>query len=263
MHFIPQKKSKVQPSPNTKPDRGRRDLNRAQRRRLDRAVQGLMGKDGCSICGAAFDHNACTYGGCDRYGRPAVVGDCCREHLVQVTAMGFYTTRIYDFLEHTGKREPRRSTPNSTAEITSAIAAYRGWIEKTDRQADGMERRAGVRGLGPVSVLETPWKTDDRLWFEQNPDRSHRARPVFPGEADEQAAKTPPGTVLLTLVRQVEPGKRVRASFYLNAALWPVPDDDAIAHALFDIATRQQAQPQNAAERAALVEKYHAAGRGH
>jgi hypothetical protein len=239
-------------------------MNRAQRRRLDRAVQGLMGKDDCTVCGVAFDHNSRIFGGCDGYGRPAITGDCCSEVLAQVTHAGLYAARSYDFL-HPRKREidSRRNRSASATEITNAIAAYRGWVEETDRQVDGMARRAGVRGLGQVNVLETAWKTDDRLWFEQNPDRSHRARLAFPGEADARAAKLPPGTVLLTLVRQVEPGKRVRAGFYINRSLWPAPEIEAIAHLLFDIATGQQAQPRDAAERSALVEQYHVAGRGH
>jgi hypothetical protein len=113
------------------------------------------------------------------------------------------------------------------------------------------------------AVLDSAWKNDDRLWFEQRPERSHRARLAFPGEAHEVAAKAPTGHMLLMLIRQAEPGKRVRAGFYLNADLWPVPDDDAIAHALFDVATRQQAVPQGSAERAALVEKYRPSERVH
>ena len=69
--------------------------------------------------------------------------------------------------------------------------------------------------------------------------------------------------MLLALVRQVEPGKRVRTGFFINAELWPAPDIEAIAHLLFDIATGQQAQPRDAAERSALVEQYHVVGRGH
>jgi hypothetical protein len=245
----------VEPHTSPNPDRSRRALNRAQRRRLDRQLDGLMVENGCSVCGSEFQHNACTYGGCDLYGRPAITGDCCYEHLAQVTQMGLYVARTYDFF-HTRKKAPRRNRSASATEIIGAIAAYRGLIEDTDRQIDGMERRAGVRGLGQINVLESAWKTDDRLWFEQNPERSHRARLVLPGEADEVAAKAPTGHMLLMLIRQVEPGKRVRAGFFLNADLWPVPDDDAIAHALFDVATRQQAVPQGSAERAALLEKY-------
>ena len=191
-----------------------------------------------------------------------MVGDCCYEHLAQVTQMGLYVARTYDFF-HTRKKDPRRNRSASATEIISAIAAYRGLIEDTDRQVDGMERRAGVRGLGQVNVLETAWKTDDRLWFEQHPERSHRARLAFSGEADGQATKAPTGTVLVMLLRQVAPGKRVRAGFYINAELWPAPEIEAVAHLLFDIATGQRTQPRDAAERAAAVEQYHVAGRGH
>ena len=236
-------------------------MNRAQRRRLDRQldreVQGLMGRDGCTVCGAAFEHNARLYGGCDGYGRAAVTGDCCSEVLAQVTHAGINTARSYDFL-HPRKKEinARRSKPASSTEIISAIATCQDLIAQADQQLDGMERRAGVRGPLRISVLDSAWKTDDRLWFEQNPERSHRARLVFPGEADGQATKAPTGTVLLMLTRQVAPGKRVRAGFYINAELWPAPEIEAIAHLLFDIATGQQAQPQDAAERAALIAKY-------
>ena len=69
--------------------------------------------------------------------------------------------------------------------------------------------------------------------------------------------------MLVMLLRQAEPGKRVRTAFYIHAELWPAPEIEAVAHLLFDIATGQQAQPRDAAERSALVEKYHVAGRGH
>ena len=264
MHFIAQKKTKVQPPQNANPDRSRRVLNRAQRRRLDRQIEGLMGGDGCSVCGATFEHNARIFGGCDLYGRPAITGDCCNEVLAQVTHAGINTKRSYDFLERTKKKDPRRSKPSSAAEIISAIATCQDLIAEADQQLDGMVRRAGLgdRRL-PINVLESAWKADDRVWFEQHPERSHRARLAFPGEADAHAARVPPGHVLLTLLRQVEPGKRVRTGFYLNAELWPAPEIEAVAHLLFDIATGQQAQPRDAAERAAAVEQYHVAGRGH
>ena len=104
-----------------------------------------MGRDGCTVCGATFEHNACLFGGCDGYGRAVVVGDCCSEHLALVTHMGLYAARSYDFL-HPRKREPdpHRNRPADVGEITNAIAACRDWIEEADKQADGMERRAGL-----------------------------------------------------------------------------------------------------------------------
>src|SRR5262245_11242890 len=66
-----------------------------------------------------------------------------------------------------------------------------------------------------------PWTSDDRQWFERNPQRSHRARLPFPGEVDGQAAETPAGDALIMLVRQVEPGRRLRAAVFLDANLLP------------------------------------------
>ena len=112
-------------------------------------------------------------------------------------------------------------------------------IAETDKRFDGVARRGGVAGMSGVSVLEHPWKNDDRGWFEQNPEPAHRLRMPFPGEADEEAAEVPPGHALIVLLRQVEPGTRLKAGFYLNAGLLPVPDVEAIAHALFEVAARR------------------------
>jgi len=81
--------------------------------------------------------------------------------------------------------------------------------------------------------------SDDCDWFERNQERSHRARLPFPGELDEEAAKIPAGHALIVLVRQVAPGSRLRAAFYLNADLRPTADDEAVAQALFDLAVRR------------------------
>jgi hypothetical protein len=105
-------------------------------------------------------------------------------------------------------------------------------------------------------VLDSPWKDDDREWFEQNRERSHRARMPFPGECDEEIAKTPAGHALILLVRQVEPGSRLKAGFYLSAHLQPLPDHEAVAHALFEVAMRHEVVPPDNAALRALVERY-------
>ena len=94
-----------------------------------------------------------------------------------------------------------------------------------------------------VNLPDGPWKDDDRIWFEQNRERSHRVRMPFPGEYDAEAAKAPTGHVLIVLVRQVEPGMRIRPAVSLNADLLPLPDDEAVAHALFEVAMRREAVP--------------------
>jgi hypothetical protein len=105
-------------------------------------------------------------------------------------------------------------------------------------------------------MLDYPWKTDDRVWFKENPKRSHRIRMPFTGEFDELGAKVPAGHALIILVRQVKPGTRTRHGFYLNADLIPVPDDETIAHALFDVATRREPMPRNTGALNALIAKY-------
>ena len=100
------------------------------------------------------------------------------------------------------------------------------------------------------------WKDDDRKWFERNPRRAHRVRPPFPGEYDAEAAETPPGHVLIVLVRQVEPGRRIRSAVSLNAGLLPLPDDEAVAHALFEAALGREAVPPDRPALCALIDKY-------
>jgi hypothetical protein len=63
---------------------------------------------------------------------------------------------------------------------------------------------------------------------------------------------------LIVLVRQVEPGARLKAGFYIYADALPVPDDEAVCHALFEVATRREAVPPNGEALLALIEKYNA-----
>jgi hypothetical protein len=49
----------------------------------------------------------------------------------------------------------------------------------------------------------TAWGEDDRTWFAAHPERSHRLRAALPGE-------WPEGGWDLTVVRQLQPGERVR-----------------------------------------------------
>ena len=99
-------------------------------------------------------------------------------------------------------------------------------------------------------------KKDDREWFEQHPGRSHRARFPFDGEVGPEELVAPEGHRLLVLLRQVEPGKRIKTGFFISNELLPVPDAEAVAHALFDIATRRVPVPRNGEEMCTLIEKY-------
>ena len=89
-----------------------------------------------------------------------------------------------------------------------------------------------------------PWKRDDAAWFTAHPRRSHRVRDGFPGEFERASG----GPVDFVVVRQIQPGLRIRASFTLAEcgadalgmmqalALRALDDDDeAAAHTLFDM----------------------------
>jgi hypothetical protein len=51
---------------------------------------------------------------------------------------------------------------------------------------------------------------------------------------------TPPDCELQVLVRQVEPGKRVRVGFHRLLEM-PIPDDENFIHALFDLVSENRA----------------------
>jgi hypothetical protein len=177
--------------------------------------------------------------------------------IVVVFGRGFFSDRYYDFLK------PRDSKPTSVPtneQIATAIAAYQEAIAATDKRFADVERRGGGERSHNVSLLDHPWKTDDRIWFEQNPTRTHRMRMAFPGEVDEEVARTPAGHAPITLVRQVEPGSRLRTGVYLSVDLLPVPDSEAVAHALFEVAAGREAIPSSGGALLVLAEKYTARG---
>jgi hypothetical protein len=102
--------------------------------------------------------------------------------------------------------------------------------------------------------MSAPWKENDRVWFESRPRRSHRMRMAFPDEFDAPTA--PEAHVLVTIVRQVKPGERWRQSFWLHRNLWPAPDAESVAHALFEVACEREPVPKCREELRALVGKY-------
>jgi hypothetical protein len=236
------------------PDRSAR-LSRQQRRRLDRALRKLHRTDACSFCGTPFPHNSQTAGGLDAQGNLVLAGECCMKRVAKIFTRGFYSTRNYDFLlQHAAKST---STELTGAQITDAIAAYQKVIAATDKRFDGIERRGGVGRSRNVSTLDTPWKDDDRVWFEQNRERSHRMRTPFPGELD--GVEIPTDRKVIMLVRQVEPGDRLRVAFDPDVVLLPgSPNDEAFAHALFEVATGHEAVPHDCQTLRTLIEKYNA-----
>jgi hypothetical protein len=234
-------------------------LPRQQRRRVNRQLRELMDRDVCSVCSKALKHNGITAYGLDTHGNVCVAGECCLGQVVITFGRGFFSTRRYDFLQ------PRGAKPDSNPtneQITDAIAAYQQAIADADKLFDGIERRGGVGGVGSlrargICLLDHPWKDDDRIWFEQNPTRSHRMRTPFPGELDGVEIQAERRAIVL--VRQVEPGSRLRAVLDPDVLLLPgSPHDEAFAHALFEVAVGHEPMPSNPQALAALIEKYSA-----
>jgi hypothetical protein len=62
------------------------------------------------------------------------------------------------------------------------------------------------------------------------------------------------------LVRQVEPGSRIRAAFCCGGDLLPLPNDEAVAHALFEVAMQREPVPPDSEALRALIEKYQVLG---
>jgi hypothetical protein len=228
-------------------------LPRQERRRFNREIHKLLHNDTCSVCGRTLKHNTQTASGLDAHGNVAVAGECCTDRLTEIWGIGHYVSHHYDFLLPWNQS----NIQPTNEQILDAIAIRQRVVTDTDKRLDGIERRGGAGRPRNVSMLDTPWKDDDRAWFERNPSRAHRVRMLFPGEADKEATKAPAGHTLIVMLRQVEPGTRLKAGFYFNTELLPLlPDDEAVAHALFEVAVRHETVPRNPQAFSALVDKY-------
>jgi hypothetical protein len=250
------------PSKNeTQPSLAPSWLPRRQRRPLNKILDKLADREACSVCGSDWKHNSRTAYGLDSSGGIVVAGECCLDRVAIPLGYGFFSERRYDFLNpRVTPREPGVSParrPETREQIAEAIALYQKAIAAADKQVEDFERHGDVEFTGEaLLLLDHPWKTDDRAWFEHNPQRSHRVRIPFTGEFDDLGAKAPAGHALIILVRQARPGTRLRCGFYFNTALLPVPDDEALIHAIFEIAARREPVPGNMQALNALREKY-------
>jgi sRNA-binding protein len=105
---------------------------------------------------------------------------------------------------------------------------------------DRAMKSAGMRGARHISVMDHPWKDADARWFELHPRRSHRARAAHPGEriAAKDDYELPPDHEVLMLIRQVEPGKRMKLAYAMPTKLLPMPDEEELIHAMFDLVAR-------------------------
>ena len=243
-------------------------LSRSRRRFVERAIKAHIEKDGdrCSLCHAAFLHNSKTFAGLTADGVVADVGECCVAKLQHIVLAGLYVTKNYEALT---PRSGDASTP-SPEKIFDTINLTQKYIAEVDRITANIAKKAGIPSAGELHLAETPWKADDRKWFAEHPQRAHRLRAMFPGEfldvkkttyALFGADKIPDEYELLSVIRQIEPGTRQRQIFCHNIND-PVPDDEHIIHALFDLLTADDVvtgTPLSRREIVALASKYAAA----
>jgi hypothetical protein len=207
-------------------------VTRQQRRHVERELVKLIETDGdnCSICRTPFQHNSRTYGGISANGSVAVVADCCLGKINQLYTSGVYLARNYKL--------PRAKTASclSAEDIEKNVALLQKAVAAIDKhEAETIAKKAGIPAIIP-DWAQRPWKADDAKWFRENPSRSHRIRPAFPKEPHAEGA--PKHHVSLMLVRQVEPGNRVKLAIAIYQELLPLPDSDALLRAMFDACTQ-------------------------
>lgn len=217
-------------------------MNRSERRHFEKKFRTILRTAGnnCGICKSALTHNCKTYGGYTSTHSIVLTSDCCK-HKIEVLVEGVYITKDYDSVkkQEASKTSPR-SRPTDAAEPVNTMQSY---FNTLDTVADEVGQKAGLtKPPNVISVENNPWKSDDAQWFKTHPDRSHRMRLAF---ADETVSlpphfgDMPAGHELVMLVRQVEVGKRVRIPFARNTSK-EIPDEEAVIHALFDIASKPQ-----------------------
>jgi hypothetical protein len=235
-------------------------MERSTRRAIERSIRNLMRKSGdnCSICGVAFPHNSRTFGGLTANEAVALAGECCASKIAQVVVSGVFVTRHQEAFF----QMPRtKGAPETTQDVNSAANKLQSFFSDLDQVASRIGKRAGVRSSNAsLNTTESPWKEDDAEWFRRNTTRSHRFRPMFEGERATfplgALAPEPADHTYQILVRQVEPGQRLRIPFCRNTTV-PIPDSEPVLHALFDVMSNG-AGPRviSAAEVVAIATQY-------
>lgn len=218
-----------------------RFMKPSAQRRVEREIRKIMREDGdhCSLCRSRLEHNSRTFGGTVKGGTRVLTGECCGGRIETVVLEGLYLDRSFDDLVPEFATLHRNAALDKNGDGGRSVEAIKRMFD--DRQAEGraVASRAGLsERKTKLFTAASAWKTDDAAWFEAHPDRSHRLRSLHDGEAEASGfpmhVKMPERHEMEVLVRQIEPGKRARLHFGRNLDI-PIPDDEAILHALSDI----------------------------
>lgn len=109
----------------------------------------------------------------------------------------------------------------------AAKAAARHWKRRTQ------VAEASEEGALEVSVGgDYPWRVLDQAWFAENSTRTHRVRPRISGEFP--SLRPTMGLQDLVIVKQVQPGLRIRFPIALPPELKVLEDDEVFLGAIFD-----------------------------
>lgn len=236
-------------------------MSREERRRFEREFRKLSKGDNCTICGKPFPHNSRTFAGLAADGTTALAGECCSGRIATVMVSGLYLTQGIDLLTTAGKPGARKAGA-APADVDQALTEMQALFDEVDAHANAVMKQAGIhRPARGICLGEHPWKADDAAWFKSHPERSHRMRPLLEGEAAAAGVPIPKGAIpanhrVEILVRQVEPGKRIRTSFCRNIAI-DIPDQEEIIHAIFDaVASAREGQVIDLGETIARARQY-------
>jgi hypothetical protein len=229
------------------------------RKRVERQITELMRRDGdrCSSCKAPFPHNSRTFGGVTVGGDAALVGECCRGKLRETILSGLYVDQRYrnTSLGQSGQGPQ----PRSPSEVAQAIDAMQRSFQRIDQATDTIKAKGGIAAKNVrLNTLDSPWKDDDARWFAANRTRSHRLRLAFAGELEGlpfSAEPIPAGHEFQILVRQVQPGTRLRIAFCRNMEV-PIPDIEPLLHAAFDMVSASEGGVLSTDEMADLALRY-------
>ena len=215
-------------------------MDRGSRRNIEREIRKVIRRSGdnCTICGAAFQHNTRTVGGLTDDGTVALAGECCADKVAQVVTSGLFVNRNHDDLMALRGRNSGRPELSPEA-IGDALGALQAGFASRDKFVSDLLRRGGSQSKdGQLNLSNSPWKADDAAWFAAHPKRSHRLRPLIANEGTTIPSvyfeSLPSEHEVQIVVRQIEPGQRIRAPFGRNTAI-PIPDDEEIIHAIFDV----------------------------
>lgn len=241
-------------------------MNRSARRRFEKEFDVLLRTDGdhCTICRKPLEHNERTYGGLTTNEKVALTANCCQKKLSVQLVTGLYMTRYSETLPPIEPRDDGDITPS--ADVERSIDALQQHFGRMEAIVADVRKRAGVKGqAGMINFDNSPWKTDDADWFKERPGRSHRLRQMFDGEilslpSELASYAIPDGHRMEVIIRQIEPGKRVRLPFGRNINV-PIPDHESILHALFDRVAKGGGQVIGVAE-VAEIAKLHESSKG-